>query len=94
MRPVAVFGDSSSHSGALVATGAKLMVTGKIVGVAADKHTPHLLPPPVHPTITFGLVVSSPISKLMVSGKYVAAMSDVLTCSGTLVATGVKLMVT
>jgi hypothetical protein len=100
MVPVAVYGDLALHvpvpvvpMGALIATGAKLMVSGKIVGVSGDLHMPHLLPKPIHPSIPFGTVLSYPIHKLMVSGRYVAASGDILSCTAFLIGTGAKLVV-
>ena len=86
MAIVAVLGDTSSHTGALVATGAKLTVSGIIIGVAGDIHIPHV---PVHAST----VVPAPQHKLTVSGITVAALGDVLSCSATLIGTGAKLTV-
>jgi len=91
LGPVTVEGDTSTHTGVLIATGVKLLVSGLPVGVVGDLSMVHPIPT-THP---FGVIAPIP-HKLMVSGFYVGVNGDIMICPGsavpaTIIGTGIKL---
>lgn len=87
--PVAIMGTLNSHSGPLVATGAKLLVSGAMTGLFGDP----FLPKCVTPSHT-GSTLAPVTRKLLVTGRMIAAQGDLCSCSALVVGPlGVKLLV-